>query len=64
MARIGAAFGDANAAPLGFLEIYYFGSPEMSLLYCGFLFGGGSPLDGFSKENLDTIVSFFNDKQE
>lgn len=37
---------------------------EYNQMYQDYLKAGGSPLDGFSKENLDTIVSFFNDKQE
>ena len=37
---------------------------EYNQMYQDYLKAGGSPLDGFNKENLDTIVSFFNDKQE
>lgn len=37
---------------------------EYNQMYQDYLKAGGDPLDGFSEENLDTIVSFFNDKQE
>lgn len=37
---------------------------EYNQMYQDYLKAGGSPLDGFSKESLDIIVTFFNDKQE
>jgi hypothetical protein len=37
---------------------------EYNQMYQDYLKAGGEPLNGFSKENLDTIVYFFNNKQE
>jgi hypothetical protein len=33
---------------------------EYNQLYNDYLKSGGKPLDGFSKENIDTILSFIN----
>lgn len=37
---------------------------EYNQMYQDYLKAGGSVLDGFTKENIDTIVAFFNNKEE
>ena len=46
------------------LDGNFYTMDEYNQMYQDYLKAGGGPLNGFSKENLDTIVSFFNDKQE
>lgn len=37
---------------------------EYNQMYQDYLKAGGGVLHGFDEENLDTIVSFFNDKEQ
>lgn len=37
---------------------------EYNQMYQDYLKAGGPVLDGFTKENIDTIVAFFNNKEE
>ena len=37
---------------------------EYNQMYQDYLKSGGSPLDGYNKENLETVIFFFQEKQD
>jgi hypothetical protein len=53
-------FHDTNVI-LSELDNKFYTIDEYNNLYSDYLKVGGKPLDGFNRENLDTVISFMND---
>ena len=53
-------FHDTNEI-LSELDNKFYTIDEYNNLYSDYLKVGGKPLDGFNRENLDTVISFMND---
>jgi hypothetical protein len=53
-------FHDTNVI-LSELDNRFYTIDEYNNLYSDYLKVGGKPLDGFNRENLDTVISFMND---
>jgi hypothetical protein len=52
-------FHDTNVI-LSELDNRFYTIDEYNNLYSDYLKVGGKPLDGFNRENLDTVISFMN----
>jgi hypothetical protein len=53
-------FHDTNII-LSELDNRFYTIDEYNNIYSDYLKVGGKPLDGFNRENLDTVISFMND---
>ena len=53
-------FHDTNVI-LSELDNRFYTIDEYNNLYSDYLKVGGKPLDGFNRENLDTVISFMRD---
>jgi hypothetical protein len=53
-------FHDTNVI-LSELDNRFYTIDEYNNIYSDYLKVGGKPLDGFNRENLDTVISFMND---